>query len=906
MTLPLRVPYRTPVVEGDSAFDAVAAIIATAWSDGTAVTVYDVLVRGEARGFTQRVVRDRVERWRAAGVIGERPAPRTRSPLIVSFNRTGVPLDRATLRPAAEAFLADEGVTAALRRDAATALRTVLAAPPYCSPAVLLARCETVVAADVHGLPARCAALLRADGQSDTSVRNRVSSLRALLRHGAAGRLLALVFPAAADLWAAAEARHYPLDDLDKAARRRASKLRCDLRAFPDLVAARRSELRSGGKWDASPDAARPTDPDAVSPEEAYEVILWLRRRGEFGRATGLSMALDDWARLGFGPYRAAIGGRPGLRSGEATSLALRLGIERSDTCDGLTRLLAAEGFPAEWGPFLSWVDRYHSIPQTELERLSGEFPTRRPRQQLRPTTTARRYWSVRIYLGIAVRRVGLAPAELTVARALGPCYRDVADALATYWAERAADGVVTSPFSKGLTDLLIGISLLSGAARLRLRVARFAGRGDLAGASAPPRPANPFSLVRTPADLADDPGEPDTPEEAALASARRLALNQVRWLDQRRAETSTHQGGATRLNLARLIGSLAPSAVERVQQDALDELERRARAGDDGRDFHDLCADVFLGGLVLSTAARAQELTHVRLDLQYPLAHRKERMLVLRGVDRKQHGRPHVTYLRETFLPRWAEELYLDRSRPALLARAPEGGRSGRDHPFLLVDTRGGAYGCVEEDRFGGGRRPFPWRGRVRGLVARWQRFVGPRLFALGHEVPTDFAEFTLHAMRRRLANAMYRAHGVEAATHLIGDTPEVVLRAYVHLNAAHTDFEDPYGTGAADPGRRGRGRQAGPPPARAIPPAIQALVESFARQMTATLSFEEQRALHSHAQGERVVELHEFWGGMDGLHARTGRPAPLRPTLALVTDRVPRDPSAPSAPARRPGSPR
>lgn len=778
------VGYSTPDHAPDSTESLLTAFLIEHWLRGANVTTIDV-VRGCAGDADESSIRKRLAAWAKAGVLALGDGPRRASTLI-SFNATGRGSDAGALGAALSAFLTDESIAKHTRQGAAAAVRAAIKAPRFTGAEALAGALDRLPPAEAVLLPDHAVRAFEAEGHAAQSVANRLSALRAFLRYAAERRLIVLTFPVTFDRYIAASLRYFATPaGANKAVRKR---LRASRTQYLQFVARARHVAASDpefGPW--------PEDPDDMSAAQAERVLRGLKKEGANVEARVYGAMLAFAAAREFGPFRKS-GNREGInpwRVNRENSVALR-DPDGASTSEwpATVRMLVKLGFPATLTDFLVWLYEYLTLDRFGLDAQPERFPIRPERRQLQPQTLATWNHALKLFLGAAVSRCQLRPEALTPEEAFGTHYPAVAKSLFDLWAERHREGVTSSPFGPGLERTLVTAGLLAETASDYLYHRRTYAR---LGAAA--READPFAVV--------DLGR--TARELTLLRTKELAYEQARWLAERRTSTAATRAGTTRKDLQRLVESVPMAAVEQVHADALAEARGRSMRGDDSAEFHGLVADTFLNGVQLSVAARAQELTHVRLDIQYPLRQRRgDRMITLRGTDRKQGGGAHFMFLLDKYVPRWLEDLYLERSRPYFVAKLGDAARLGvplAGHQFLFVDRHGQPFGCVEEDDQGLGRNKKPWRERVSTLVSFSKNFLAPRLHALGHDVPLDWGELTLHALRARAAHATIRVAGLEEAVALLGDRPETVFRSYVGHPKSRRDGADPYGTAGTLP---------------------------------------------------------------------------------------------------------
>lgn len=758
------------------------AAIIRAWTDRRPCTQAALAIACTAAGedLTQRQVGIYFTRWAERGLCETQVASNGRQGAAFIFNWTGDDIDAMTLRDLAEPVLVQADGAPCMdeyARKVRTALRYALGVDEIGTDAALLEACADVGARELHELPQRAyeEALERSSKRNAENCRSAVRRLmREAAEAGRVGVVLEKTWPE--DAWTAARDRYFGAAVGTLSQRMRA------YRCYWNHLAEGANELNLA----KSPAELTPAIVDQVCDRhweqgrtylrnQIRTMLKWVaREHGEGPYAGYVHQPGATWTHNGWrNPGRLlGEGGRAGTGNWEAL-------LDQVD----------AAGFSHEWRDFLAWYGEFVTLPFAEVERRFDRFPTRPPRWGLKRSTVVKRIIDIRTILYQAPAVLGKKPTEISPLELLGPAHRPFVAHLRTWWAERAKDPTdgVSSPNSDGLEKLVLSYALLAYALHLRLRHDRSA---------APRQAADHRLLIQAGAQLTATEGELFEAYRAAEANAKEIEAARMR-------ESNAH-GDNTVRDLPRLIRTTPASFWIALLDEMLREVQAQVEFSADGHvlairaknahTFWKFVADAYYHGWLISTGMRISETGHVRLDLQYSpqLRGGKLREAHLRAIDRKetQNTLPHETAIRDRYVPRWLEALYLERARPFFMREWPElKDRPIQEHPWLFVDARGRPYGCPEEAADGSGRDPLQFATRLGHLRKRWQARCAHVAVAIDRVFPAMPREAVNHAVRIGMGYQIRQELGLTAAANYLGDKEESVEGVYAGVSGRLVD---------------------------------------------------------------------------------------------------------------------
>ena len=507
----------------------------------------------------------------------------------------------------------------------------------------------------------------------------------------------------------------------------------------------------------------RGDDPGALTLDDVDEVQRELRRTGRFGAARLVRTTLR---RIG---ARAQIGPFADVAEADADLVILRHpDVRPLNQLEQVIALLARLGFPPAFGDALQYHHDASRLPLSALRADRRRFPANRIRSQVTAGTYLGALKEVRIFLGVAVHRLGRQPGAMTLEATFGEDLPLILAAVQEWWAVRALEGEVTAPNTSALASVMrtagsLAYTLFRQSMHRRRQEARQA-----AGES--PRMAEEF-VTKT---VAEEDWYQGYRDASAMAG-------------EVEAEIANSQHGGTKTtwkDIERVVAQTPFAYWLRTLRAMHDEVRRRQEAGDASRDFHWLVQQAYKLGVQISTGMRPEELYHVRLDNQYRPDHRRLRIIKLRPVDRKNASR-HTVGVQGVYVPAWLEALYLFESRPALMRGDAEA------HSWLFVTRTGRPVGCAEEDAEGKGRDDEAYSDRMTQQRLTWQDDVGAFAFQANGGCPTERGYFTPYLIRNATAAEIYRQHGTHKAAEYLGDEPKVVRDTYGFLDGSHSHVE-------------------------------------------------------------------------------------------------------------------
>jgi hypothetical protein len=741
----------------------------------------------QARGvkMSQPTVGNHFTRWSRDGVCESQPGVNGRPGAAWLFNWTGRPASEFTLRdlvePALTEIIHQGGRTTARPdqdRDAMklrSGLRLFLGVDERGTDRALLKACEAVGVEELYDLPDLLYARALESVKKGTAANYR-SRLRAVMRDAAAVNRIPVAFPRVwdDDVWAETRDRLIGAATGNLTDQQRAA--RCH--------------------WNALAEAAKGIDSSLI-PEQLTRAICeriyngW-RRNAKAYRVAQTKTLLRNLAReQGWGPYVEEVqDGAQRTRNGWPTAGRLMSadGSAHTGSWPGLLKMVSEAGYGEEWIDFLTWYGEFLTLDDAELARRRADFPERGVQLRLRDTSLVKRIINVRTILGRAPQFLQKAPPELTPYDVFGRHAQVMLAEMERWWQQRAADpyDVVSSEHSDGYQKLVIAYGLIARALGERIEHRRLVAAEE---ASRDHHAEDAIQIARTVAErilhktYADTRKRSDAIEERRRAEDTGSGENSVKSIERIVRLTPASYWIAILDEMHRELRSL-------IRWDA--EVAIGPKSIVNERDFHCLVADTYYHGILISTAGRISETAHIRLDTQYT-----EEMRAL-GQDREQRWRVvdrkttrNTIAIRPTiwgrYVPLWLEALYLNQTRPFFMRDWPqrEGPRKKKrpvqEHAHLFVDRHGRAFGCVEEAADGSGRDGLAMQRRLATLRTTWQTAMARVAARLGLPISTYPREYANHAVRAALGFEIFRVHGIEAASHLLGDRVDSLWNVYV-----------------------------------------------------------------------------------------------------------------------------
>lgn len=684
-----------------------------------------------------------------------------------SFNWSPIPSDTATLADVVQGYLAAprEKVSDSAKSAFRSSMRLLMDLPTRCSDAVIVSAAKRHVAERLYFLPEQVYSLATAapNGLAPQTASNHRAALRAAMRYCAMHDLVPMVFPSIwpDDPWSESENRYWPMSTKGPTPTR--------LLNFRTAYRAYRDGCRSLFGAEVLP--------TSITPQQVGEVVKFVQYgQGRLQIGYNVRRALRDIAvRFGEGPLAnvAAISeNAPYLRgpNGESGEGSLR----------SFLALLKLHGVPVETRAFMRWYSRYVTMDPLALLR-SERYPPRRSNQRLKDVTFQSRISALRMMLGVATIRLGLPAESLTPQVIFGTQFKRIVGELERWWLERAATLPAGSPGSAkagGVRQHVINLGLLALAC---YELSRFQ-----SGKTVATRDAKDGERIDV---RAEQLAEMST-EERRYWDAYRHANNVADALADN-AKGTKGKRGMDRMNemrdLKRMFRTTPPSWWIALLDALINEVREAKRTGDCERiAYHNLVLNAFTLGAYISTGFRDGEMCTVRLDIHFSPELLARREIALRAIDRK-NGKPQTARLHEEYVPNDILNEYLKRTRPFFMARLAKTRSADSplvSHPFLLVNTEGLPYGCIEEQLDGRGRNELAFKARVAKHGQRFrQQFL--RIAArLGLATTGNTYEFGLHPIRNVCGYAIYHLLGETAAANYLGDKPAQVLKSYAAID--------------------------------------------------------------------------------------------------------------------------
>ena len=736
------------------------------WADGRPFTTYSIasLTAGIGKGspVAAKTVSDHLARWALDGRAELQPN-RLRQGETAWKLLLGP--DDATLRSVVEHAM--ESFPDKELRRLATALRAYLGLEGQDRDRARLLEAAADISADqLHGLPDRVAEAAWEAGLADTTVFPRRSTVKRALISAAMAGVIPVIFPRhhAEDPWEAACHRwfYHPNEDGTKLTTRQtyASNLLCFRDKLTEL-------LPESGPSDLDRDDLE----DRLFPE-------LLARGGSPPHMRGVRTALRYVGRVhGEGPYAELEGTARGVQ----TNGYLPLPRGKTECFETLLTALGEAGFHDDVIEFLRWYRDFSLLPDHELWERDEEFPGRSPRRELSLNTWRQRILALRAHAFQILKLSESGDWPLTLEHVFGHRGVQALRSLETWWRERHARGEVASATSQGLQALLLAVGMVARGAYERA----LHGQGiDIVTAKEKPLDST---------DLLSHTGDLGAAERGYLKLYLHTRARADRFQAVRARARSGHRGTDLK-DIHRLFRKTPPSFWMGINRHLQSQV--RNWSGTRGIRFHSLVQTTFLHGFLLSTGCRLSETAWIRLcrDGGYGPEEREQRLVHFFAWTRK-NSRVQSAYLREGLVPEWLERLYLEESRPFIIARGVERGTLGEEHDFLFPvpatgrSMSGGWLPSSADDEKHA--NSFP-RKAVSAFRGRWQSTVCRAASELGLEWPLDYGENTPHAIRTAMGYAIWRKHGLAAAADYLGDDPQTVDRFYASVEGIHVDASD------------------------------------------------------------------------------------------------------------------
>lgn len=766
-----------------SAEKTLRSCIIRAWVEGEPCTQAALALASTAAGeaLSQRQVGIYFTRWSEAGLCQTQAASNGRPGAAYVFNWSRLNLVTATLRDAVEPVLvgADgQPLMSEHARKVRTGLRCALGVQELGTDEALLAACSEIGAGELHALPERVhARVLEKSGKRNAE--NCRSAVRRVLREAAERGSIPVILEKnwVEDAWS--EAR----DSFFGAA---CGTLTQEMRSFRTYW----NHYATGAKH-LFPDL---DGPHAVTPDMVSRICGWHWEEGRTYLRSQIQSMLKWVARVhDAGPFAAYVKapGTTWTHNGWRNPGRLLAADGRAGTgdWDAMVDMVAQAGYSEEWRTFLEWYGEFLTLEFDALETQPERFPTRPPRWHLSASTVVKRIINIRTILHLAPAALGMPAEQITPMFLLGDAHRPFLAHLKTWWAGRARDKMdcVSSPNSDGLEKLVLAYGLLAYALHLRLRHERGA---------APCVAEDHRLLIQQGADM--------EAAEKKLFETYRAANSHAKTIKAQRRRESNALGDNTVRNLPRLIRNTPAEFWIAILDEMLRQVQAQVEFSSDGvvhevraknlHRFFRLVADAYYHGWLVSTGMRISESAHIRLDIQYPAESRQAalREAHLRSIDRKETANtmPHETAIRDRYVPRWLESLFLEHARPFFMVVWPrERNVAVQKHDWLFVDTKGRPYGCVEETADGEGRDTMRFNARLQHLRRRWQARAARTAANVGRKLPAVPREHANHAVRVAMGYQIRQELGLTAAANYLGDKEGSVENVYAGVSGRLVD---------------------------------------------------------------------------------------------------------------------
>lgn len=688
------------------------------------------------------------------------------------LNLTDRKVEETTLAHAVEPFLDREDGPEYVRRHVRSAMRMLFDLGTRCPDDEIVVAARQTDAHRLHALGEDIYDRAVAEGKSERTAKNLRTSVRKALRTEARARNIPMVFPRLwlHPKWQEAKNRFLPVDGGPIGDACQTSPLRALWERYHEICAGLSPELGE--------------DPEAITQNMAEEAIREMMRRRGRREGNRLRTLLRNIARhFDEGPYTNVVSYQPGVKGQQGVTNGVNLvrpSGESVTSYEGFLSVFDEHGFPAEWREFFEWYEKYSTLPFEELRDGTGRFPTSRPAaRKLKRQSLISRTNGVRAYLGVAVNRIGMDPAEMDLHEVFGfDAWDKIIAETYQWWKERFRAGEVSWRYSSGLKHLVIDSGLVAEALYVRLRHQRHREASSLGKNRRAPR-TKAVRREEMQGDL--------TAEELALLRSYEASGDHGTHITSEIKRAPKGHAETTVKDLRELVHQTPHTWYIHLHEGAIERIQRMKRSGDDDdEEYHTWVHYAYALGMLMSTGVRLSGLTHVRLDKQYGERQREQRVLELRAVDRK-NKRAHKARIVEAYVPDWLEEEYLERSRPFFLKRFRE--ETGTDHPWLFVKPDGSPWGCMDEDENGEGRDGAGWEIRKGGFRRVWQCRLTTLAFDLDLKVPIEPGHFTPHCVRNVFGYAFYQGQGEMAAANYLGDDPSSVRGHYGEVSGVEVD---------------------------------------------------------------------------------------------------------------------
>ncbi len=802
-----------------------------------------------------RRLRDRgiyIAQRAAAGSKGdEMSAERATSPH--TFNWSALSPEDATLATVAEAYLCassdmvKENAKSAFR----SAMRVLLDLPTKCPDSLIFSAATRHKVGRLYFLPEQLYARATAEplGLSTHTASNHRAALRAAMRFAAKRDLVPMVFPTIwpTDAWSEGENRYWPMSITGRTPNKSLT-FRTAYRAYRDGCRALFGDE---------------VQPEAITADQVTEVVRYVKyTQGRLMIGYNVSRALRDIAaRFGEGPLASAERNdriAPYLRGPNGES--------GEGSPDSFVALLQHYDVPRETREFVLWYSRYVSIDSLTLLRNPGEFPPRRSNQQIKRVTLQSRISALRLLIGVAIHHLNMPANSLTPEVLFGDAFIPIVGALERWWLERAATLPQGSPGSAKAGGVRQHVINLGQWALACYELERF----------------RTGQLVASREIKNGERIDVRTEQLAAMSIKERRFWNSYRHASLLADALAGHAKGVRSSrglrrvnemrNIRRMFRSTPPSWWISILDALIGEVrEAKKRKECTSMVYHQLVLNTFTLGAYISTGFRDGELCTVRLDLQFSPEAQLLREITLRPIDRK-NGKTHTARLHAEYVPDDILTEYLRSTRPYFMSRLKKSRPKHSalvDHPFLLVNTEGVPYGCVEEDRDGRGRDEMAFKARVGKHGQRFrQQFL--RIAAeLEMPVPSHSYEFGLHPIRNVCGYGIFHLLGETAAANYLGDEPGQVLKSYAAIDGLMVDSTALKGL-VVD---QRQGRTKTPLTSEAMAAALSVVDETTADNSSADYATELERLLHRHDTG--LIDTEELGLLKSKLRRRFGHAA-------------------------------
>ena len=700
------------------------------------------------------------------------------------FNSARLALDISGLEVAARAYLAEPSIPESRKSAARSALRLVFGLPTKCTDQAIIRACTRVSNDDLYGL-ARSAfdcAIARELGRQ--TAKNHRTAVRQILRYALENRLIPIVFPPyrSGSEWLELQNRYHPLNPTGRTA---------------DHI------LTMRGAWRALESGMRDIFGDEcgfhdLTREMAETIASHLigSRRNNLGYI--VRRLLRELARVHHvGPFAGSsdmdvFRVQAGTQLRPALYLRGRDGDAADGDLDGLCRILTDLGFPPSLTEFLLWYREYVTLPP--LQMLSdSRFPARRSRHRIADNTLFERLTALRAILGAAIYElpigggttVGLRldPRQVTPEVLFGPHFPALVDAMIEWWSARGRN-LPEQALGKGTSGALrqmvinLGMLALGQYERLRhVRGLRTATRKTSGGDEALD------SIVEESVTKSAD----ETGAWEAYLHANRVAdaLTDLATDRKGRSRKRTNEFR----DIRKILKATPPAWWIHLLNSLITRVREEKARGADGYAYHALILDTVTLGLLVSTGMRIDELSLVRLDVQF---RRGERIVVLRAIDRK-NAKPHMCLVHTEYLPDDVLDEYLEYSRPWFMRqREPSARRDAQpawSHEFVMVSTSGRPYASVTETPDGGNRDSRAMKRRAGQHGKRFQARMAAHARVAGLPVPAGKFDFGPHTVRGSCGYGIFLRLNEQAAAQYLGDTVDTARDAYSAIDGAHVD---------------------------------------------------------------------------------------------------------------------